>query len=283
MRLRHLVSLLILLIFPILPSQGHAKVEWSIYRTLNLDAQPLDVAVSVNGRWIFVLTEQSDILIFLDGNLEDRIKVGNHIDQIEVGPREELLLLKSRQNKTIQVLALEFIKDINIIESPFKGPVDAPVVIAIFSDFQCEYCKALLPLLDQVADLYPDKIKIVFKNFPLKMHKLASKAAIAALAANSYDLFWQYHDRLFDSQGQLSDQKFLDIAAQLGINQKDFEREMGNPQILSIIQKDLQDGQKAGVRSVPSVFINGRMLKERSLKGFQTVIDKELNKKESAH
>jgi len=66
----------------------------------------------------------------------EKIPIGEHIDQINVGPRDDVLLLKSRQNKTVQILTVDFIKEINTIGSPFKGPADAPVVIAVFSEFQ---------------------------------------------------------------------------------------------------------------------------------------------------
>jgi hypothetical protein len=68
--------------------------------------------------------------------LIDKIKVGKEIDQIQLSRLEDVLFLSSRENKTIQVVLLDFIQQINVFGSPFKGPVDAPVVIAIFSDFQ---------------------------------------------------------------------------------------------------------------------------------------------------
>ena len=277
-RVKYIVSLLILLAIPILPVHSHATVDWSIYRTLKLEAPPLDVAISRNGNWIFVLTDQGDILIFSGDNLVEKIKIGDHVDEIEVGPREELLLLKSRKNKTLQVVVLDFVKDINVSGSPFKGASNAPVTIAIFSDFQCDYCKELLPLLEKVLELYPEEVKLAYKNFPLKKHTYAKKAAIAALAAHRQGMFWEFHDLLFDNSEQLSDTKVLEIASELGLDQESFKKEMGNPKILSMVQKDLRDGQKAGVRSVPTIFVNGRLLKNRTLKGFRTLIDGELEK-----
>ena len=68
--------------------------------------------------------------------LKDKISVGSHVDGLKVGPEEDILLLTSRKNKTVQILLLDFIQDIDISNSPFKGPADAPVEIAVFSDFQ---------------------------------------------------------------------------------------------------------------------------------------------------
>lgn len=117
--------------------QTSARVEWNIQKTLKLEKTPIDVAVSRNGRWIYVLTDQRDILIYSgDGKLNDNIPVDKSVDGIKAGPRENVLLLTSKKDKTVQVLVLEFIQNIDISGSPFKGPADAPVVIAVFSDFQ---------------------------------------------------------------------------------------------------------------------------------------------------
>ena len=140
------------------------------------------------------------------------------------------------------------------------------------------YCKKLLPLLEQVLDTYPETVRIVFKNFPLKIHKFATKAAIAAMAANSQERFWEFHDLLFDNFGQLNDQKIKEIATELGLNQEKFEKEKKNLKILAKVRRDFQDGRKAGVRGTPTIFINGKKLKNRTLKGFKVIIDKELDR-----
>lgn len=116
---------------------GWAAVEWDIQRTLNLKDAPLDVAVSLSGRWVFVLTQSGHVQIYTpDGRLEETMRVGPRVDQIRVGPREDMLLLSSKADKTVQIVTLDFIRPINVSGSPFKGPADAPVVIAVFSDFE---------------------------------------------------------------------------------------------------------------------------------------------------
>lgn len=119
------------------PFQAGAKVEWQIENTLKTGQPPLDVAVSADGQSIFVLTGDGSVLIYnSQGKLEDTIKVGSHIDQIRVGPVGDQIFATSRQNQTVEVITLNFIREINVKGSPFKGPQDAPVVIAVFSDFQ---------------------------------------------------------------------------------------------------------------------------------------------------
>ena len=129
-----ITALLTTLIFS---AVSFARVEWDIQKKLKLDTPPVDVAVSRNGDWIFILTDSGKILIYSStGELKGQVNVGNHVDQIRVGSKENHLVLSSRENKTIEILTIDFIQQINIAGSPFKGPADAPVVMVVFSDFQ---------------------------------------------------------------------------------------------------------------------------------------------------
>jgi len=104
-------------------------VEWNLQKTLKMDQPPLDVAVSLDGRYVFVLTSGGVIFIYTqDGKLEDKFEVENDIDKIHIGPRGERLFLTSRKDKTLRIISLDFIVDINVSGSPYKGPKDAPVV-----------------------------------------------------------------------------------------------------------------------------------------------------------
>ena len=140
------------------------------------------------------------------------------------------------------------------------------------------YCQRLVPLLEQGLERNPTTVKVVYKNFPLQNHKFARKAAAAALAADRQGKFWPFHDRLFDSYNKLSDEKIQEIAVSLGLNMEAFTNDLKNPAIQTKIQQDFQDGNRADVRGTPAVYINGRVLKNRTLAGFQEIIDKELKK-----
>jgi protein-disulfide isomerase len=122
------------------------------------------------------------------------------------------------------------------------------------------------------------KVKLVFKNFPLRMHQFAMKAALAAMAAGKQGKFWQFHDRLFLEYYKLSDQEIRNIAKSLGLNMADFEKQMKNPKIMAHVQKDILDGRQADVTGTPTVFINGRRVRDWSQNGLQMLIDKELTK-----
>ena len=137
MKTRLVIFLLVPVILLTLCPHSFALVDWEVKKTLKIEKTPVDVAVSLNGRWVFVLTAQGSILIYSgDGRLEDEITVGNHVDGIKVGPEQDILLLTSRKNKTVEILVLDFIQNIDVSNSPFKGPADAVVTIAVFSDFQ---------------------------------------------------------------------------------------------------------------------------------------------------
>ena len=122
----------------------------------------------------------------------------------------------------------------------------------------------------------PKSVKIVFKNFPIRSHKFAVQAAIAALAADRQGKFWDFHDELFKQYNKLNEEKIQEIAAKVKLDLAQFEKDRKDPLLLEQIKYDYNEGIRAGINSVPSVFVNGRKLKERSLRGFQALIDKEL-------
>ena len=130
-----------------------------------------------------------------------------------------------------------------------------------------------------MLEKYPDNVKLVSKNFPLRNHKFARKAAAAALAAERQGKFWEYHDKLFENYNKLNDKKIEELAQALGLDGEQFQKDLKDPKIQARINQDMQDGEKAGVRGTPTLFINGRRLKQRSLQGFSVVVEKELAKK----
>ncbi len=135
-----------------------------------------------------------------------------------------------------------------------------------------------MPVLEQVLEKYPEDVKVAFKNFPLNNHKFAMKAAVAALAAESQGKFWEFHDLLFKNYNRLNDQKIQEISVAVGLNLAEYEKKKNDPAIQQRVRQDFSEGRRAGVRGTPTVFINGRRLKDRSIKGFQAAIDKELQK-----
>jgi hypothetical protein len=137
MKSRFAIFLVTLFVLVTWLASSSATVEWDVQSTLKLDKKVRDAAMSNNGKWIFVLTEKGEILIYTSaGKLEDTISVGQSVEGIRAGPREDVLLLTSGKAKTVQIITLNFIQEINISGSPFKGKAEAPVAVATFNDFE---------------------------------------------------------------------------------------------------------------------------------------------------
>ncbi len=124
----------------------------------------------------------------------------------------------------------------------------------------------------------PKEVKLVHKNYPLSKHKFAMKAAAAALAANKQGKFREFHDRLFKNYKNLNDTKIQEIAKELALDMERFNKDMKDPAIQKLIIRDVKDARQAGVRGIPTVFIGGKLLKTRGLRGFQRMIEAELKK-----
>jgi protein-disulfide isomerase len=135
-----------------------------------------------------------------------------------------------------------------------------------------------VPQLEQLLIKYPAKVKVVFKNFPIRSHKYALKAAVAALAAEPSGKFWEFHDMLFSNYNRLNDQKIQEIVGLLGLDETKFKEQQKNSAITQRIRQDYEEGIRIGVRGTPTIFINGKKLRERGMKGMEAVIEKELQK-----
>ena len=114
-----------------------AKTDWQVLQKLQLEQAPIDMLVSSNNQWVYILTNDGQILIYAtSGGLKDSIDVGPDVDQIKDGPRDDMLFLLSRASKSVQIIKIDFTEEITTRGSPVKGPADAPVTVAVFSDFQ---------------------------------------------------------------------------------------------------------------------------------------------------
>ena len=133
-----------------------------------------------------------------------------------------------------------------------------------------------MPTLEQVLETYPTHVKLVFKNYPLRNHNYAQKAAVAALAARKQEKFWEFHELLFENSAKLSDQKIKEISEWMDLDWEKFSNDMEDPEIIAMINRDKSEGNRARVRAVPTVFINGRRLKNLSLQGVGAIIENEL-------
>lgn len=265
---------------------AQAKVDSEISNSFKAAGAPLDLASSVNGKYVYVLNKGSVGIYTNDGKLEDSIAVDPSFNRISVAGLdlanlEDKIFLSSESTGNVQEISYSFVVSIDTSDAPFLGMPNAPVSIVIFSDFQCPYCSKLGPTFEEILQKNPETVKISYKHFPIRSHAKAVPAAVAAIAAQKQGKFWEYHDLLFQNMKELKQEKFLEIATSLGLNMDQFQKEMANPQNMAHINKDQQDGANAGVKGTPSIFINGRKVKDRTIPGMQKLIEEELAKTRS--
>ncbi|HVT57796.1 MAG TPA: thioredoxin domain-containing protein [Thermoanaerobaculia bacterium] len=169
---------------------------------------------------------------------------------------------------------------------PARGPINAPVTVVEFSDFQCPYCASLRPTLEQVVARYGDKVRLVFRQFPLPQHGNAAKAAEAALCANEQGKFWPMHDALFGDQSKLDVASLKSKAAALGLDGQSFDACLDSGKEAAAVRGDFKAGEQAGVPGTPALFVNGRAIdlapKVAPLDAISQVIDEELKRKTGA-
>ena len=171
-----------------------------------------------------------------------------------------------------------FAQNISTDDDPSSGRADAPVTVVMFSDFQCPACSAVHPVLKRVLAEYGDKIRFVVRDFPLTMHKNAFRAALAANAAAAQGKFFEYIEILYKNQESLDDESLKKYAADLSLNLKQFELDLASEKLAAEIRKDMVDGEKYGVNSTPTIFVNGVKVHQLSSQGFRRAIERALKK-----
>jgi protein-disulfide isomerase len=143
-------------------------------------------------------------------------------------------------------------------KAPTLGKSEAPVTLVEFSDFQCPFCQAAAPTLKQVEQKFGDKVRIVYRQYPLtSLHPFAFKAAEASLCANEQGMFWQMHDAMFADQKKLSVSDLKQTARRLGMNGKSFDGCLDSGRYVEQVQNDQKEGSRIGVTGTPAMFING--------------------------
>jgi protein-disulfide isomerase len=163
-------------------------------------------------------------------------------------------------------------------DDPAIGSASAPVTLVEFSDFQCPFCQRVAPTLKQVKDTYGDKVRVVWKDFPLtQIHPQAFKAGEAAHCAADQGKFWEYHDRLFANQQALQPNDLKKYAADLGLDAAAFGTCLDTSKYGERVRDGVAEGSRLGVNSTPTIYINGRVLSgAQPYEVISSVIDEEL-------
>jgi protein-disulfide isomerase len=162
-----------------------------------------------------------------------------------------------------------------------KGPAKAPVTIVEFSDYQCPYCSRAETTVEEVLKKYGDKVRLVYRDYPLPFHPNANIAAQASECAKEQGKFWEMHNAMFANQAKLAQNDLVETAGGIaGINKEKFKSCLDTGKYKDEVQKDAEAGQKYGVTGTPTFFINGiPMVGARDVNSFADIIDAELERK----
>jgi len=269
-----------ILVAPLYASQS-GDVDWNKITSWKLDAKPLDLVHSLDNQKVYILGDDSKVHIFsAKGAKLGAIPVAEGVTAIDIEPRGTRLYLINEKDNTFTSLAISFVTPIDITGSPFLGNENAPVVLVVFSDFQCPYCGRIPQLLEQLLENNPQTVKIVFKNLPLtRIHKIAEPAALAALAAHKQGKFWQMHDAIFAIGGnKLNMEKIVAAAREIGLDMEQFNNDRTSPAVKQQLAKDLADAREAQVTGTPTLLVNGRLISDRSPQALQKAVDREMAK-----
>jgi protein-disulfide isomerase len=159
-------------------------------------------------------------------------------------------------------------------QSASKGPADAPLTIVEFSDYQCPFCARSEPLVKELLAAYPTQTRLVFKHFPLtSIHPQAMPAALAAAAAQKQGKFWEMHEILFANQRALSPEQIRQYAKQIGLDLARFDADLQSDEVKTAVQEDMQLAQRVGVRGTPTLFVNGKLIQNRSVDGYKQIVE----------
>ncbi len=165
--------------------------------------------------------------------------------------------------------------------SPSMGAADAKVTVVEFSDFQCPFCAKGADVVTELKKKYGNKVKVVFKNFPLPFHNHAEKAAQAGLCAHDQgkDNFWKMHDKMFADQAKLDESGLKETAKAIGLKLEAFEKCLTSNKFKGQVAKEMEEGRSVGVKSTPTFFVNGQMVNgAQPIEVFAEIIDEELKK-----
>src|SRR4030095_1495447 len=208
-----------------------------------------------------------------------------HLMKLDLEAKERLrqyrlAVAALREKAGIDVkLAIPPVPVVNIsTDGPSRGGKNAPVPIAMFSDFQCPYCKQAIKHVDEILSVYNDKVKFVYKHFPLNaIHKQAMAAAQASVCAQEQGKFWEYQDALFQLP-DLSPKALRTAASGAGVDIDKFDKCLLTDKPRMKVTQDMDEGEKAGIGGTPAFFINGKLIRGLQSAGdLKNYIDQEIS------
>lgn len=254
--------------------------------------QPVPAYLAADAVKRLPAVSEADIAAFYEEN-KDRAN-GRTLEQLKAEIRP---FLESRRELQARAMLVEELKaksgnavkvtldppryNVPLVASdPVRGSASAPVTIVEFSDYQCPFCARVNPTLDRVRQTYGDRVRIIFKDYPLPNHPEAPKAAEAARCAGDQGKYWELHDLMFANQRSLQVPMLKQHARAVGIEGTAFDACLDSGKYTKAVQDGADLGNRMGVNSTPTLYVNGRpLIGAQPFEAFKQVIDEELAKK----
>jgi protein-disulfide isomerase len=167
---------------------------------------------------------------------------------------------------------------IDIDDQPFKGNPNASVTVVQFTDFECPACAQTHPTVEKLIAEFGSQVKFVIRDFPLEQHKHARKAAEAAEIAREQGKYWEYIAILYKNQHSLEIEELRDYAVSIGLDREEFATALNSGKFAQQVERDFADGDKIGVDSTPSFFVNGRLVNGFSYEAIKAAVEDALKK-----
>jgi len=210
------------------------------------------------------------IMSYLQGNKKQEL-VDAYVAKLTKGKPVEVYFEKPK----MQV-------NVDIGKAPVYGKRDAPITVVEFTDFQCPFCSRAADTVNELKKKYGSKVQIAFKHFPLPMHREARPASEASMCVNEQggDKFWKFQDKLFKNQDKLDTANLEKFAKESGADVKKYKECVDGKRFADLVQKDMEYGEKLGVKSTPTFFVNGQLVNGAvPIETFSEIIDEELSTK----
>jgi protein-disulfide isomerase len=223
-----------------------------------------DTGLHLDGSEVSEFIRQNQTRLPPGDEFEVRMKVWDYLRAQKIERQRHALVERLRKQTEIVVYLEEPAGarvQVNTVTAFVRGPEDAPVTIVEFSDFQCPFCRAILPSIKALMLKYPEHLKLVFMDFPIKsLHPDAPKAHEAARCAGEQGKFWQYHDLLFDRSPRHSLDDLIQAAQNVGLDHAAFAECLASKRYQPSIQRHVEEGSRLGIAGTPTLFVNGRMV-----------------------
>ncbi|MEW6145111.1 MAG: thioredoxin domain-containing protein [Thermodesulfobacteriota bacterium] len=246
------------------------------------------VLMTTDGKFLIINNEIIDVSKFKDSKIagfnEGSFTMGGRQTvPVFISADGKYLVLGSEIYDTTVDPHKEVMEKISLKDVPVKGAENAKVVIVEYSDFQCPFCKRGKDMLPQILKEYNGKVKIAYKQLPLKNHNWAMPAAIASVCAyqQGNDKFWAFHDKLFDSQKDItlenSKEKFNQYAKEVGLDTKKFNACLGSKEVQAEVENQMKEATSVGVQSTPTFVVNGMIVPGANPEGLKSAIEIQLS------